>query len=69
MENYNVILESLINGQYSQARSQFNELTHVGQYNFLSELRRDDSISFESRLGYFNYFANHLIERIEELER
>lgn len=68
MEKLEQIIESFINGQFSQDRRQFNELPLIGQYNLLQKLRTHEFLSDEKKLQYMNIFANELIERIEELE-
>lgn len=69
MEKLEQIIESFINGQFSQGRRQFSELPLIGQYNLLQKLRTHEFLSDEKKLQYMNIFANELIERIEELER
>lgn len=41
-EKFQEIIDSYINGNFSQLKEQFNELSYVEKFEFISELKNND---------------------------
>lgn len=62
MPKYEQIIESFINGQYSQAYTQLMDLGDWEQADFTCNLRNDETLSQDKKLELSNYLLNRLLD-------
>ena len=61
MSNYDEIIESFINGQYTQAYEQFKSLGHWEMSGFTTDLQNDDLTSDKEKVKYLVYLLDRKV--------